>query len=134
MTITFRTGITLLDIVFGALALLLIYRLITRSNPIPEGLYYPSFPSRLSPYTYCIEGLKLPPGPPGKLIFGNAGDMPTRLEWKTFSQWAKDYGKSILVTQRKNRFLFHEEHDIKSSGDDVKRVPWASQLSWTHIP
>ena len=115
----------MLDIFFGALALFLIYRLITRfrSNPIPKGLYYTCIPRRLSPYPSCTEGLKLPPGPPGKPIFGNASDMPTRLEWKTFSQWAKDYGKSILVTQRKNRFLFHEEYDIKSSGDDVKRVP-----------
>ena len=39
-----------------------------------------------------MPGFRLPPGPPGTLILGNAADMPTENEWLTFSNWAKTYG------------------------------------------
>jgi hypothetical protein len=38
------------------------------------------------------EDTRLPPGPRGKPIVGNAGDMPTHHEWETYAQWAKKYG------------------------------------------
>ncbi|KIJ45316.1 hypothetical protein M422DRAFT_166799, partial [Sphaerobolus stellatus SS14] len=34
----------------------------------------------------------LPPGPKGKLIVGNALDLPMSREWETYSKWAKEYG------------------------------------------
>ncbi|KAF8576736.1 cytochrome P450 [Ramaria rubella] len=42
-------------------------------------------------------GLRLPPGPPGKFIMGNAGDLPSEQEWLTFSKWAKIYGDLVYV-------------------------------------
>ena len=108
--------ITRLDIFIGALTVLLLYRLITgiRGKSIPKGLCPPSFSRFL--HSSAIEGLKLPPGPPGKFISGNANDMPTRLQWETFSQWAKDYGR-----------LFREGNDM-GSGDISKRELWTSAI------
>ncbi|KIJ25581.1 hypothetical protein M422DRAFT_193309 [Sphaerobolus stellatus SS14] len=42
-------------------------------------------------------GLRLPPGPPGKPIIGNALDMPTIREWETYARWAKEYGEIVYV-------------------------------------
>jgi hypothetical protein len=34
----------------------------------------------------------LPPGPKGLPLLGNAADMPTQQEWKTFSDWGRVHG------------------------------------------
>ncbi|KIJ49275.1 hypothetical protein M422DRAFT_161611, partial [Sphaerobolus stellatus SS14] len=39
-----------------------------------------------------IEGTRLPPGPPPKPIIGNAFDMPTSKDWKTYEKWSREYG------------------------------------------
>ena len=43
-----------------------------------------------------IIGAHLPPGPPGKVIFGNVYDIPKKHEWETYTQWANKYGMSFL--------------------------------------
>jgi hypothetical protein len=35
---------------------------------------------------------RLPPGPPGLPLIGNALQMPTQHEWLTFTTWGKTYG------------------------------------------
>ena len=47
--------------------------------------------------------------------------MPTRLQWETFSQWAKDYGR-----------LFREGNDM-GSGDISKRELWTSAILGHHL-
>lgn len=42
-----------------------------------------------------LQGLRVPPGPPGRLLIGNLLDLPTTKEWLTFNQWAKDYGELV---------------------------------------
>ncbi|KAF8581749.1 cytochrome P450 [Ramaria rubella] len=46
---------------------------------------------------YIPKGLRLPPGPPGRWILGNLGDMPTHHGWKTYTRWAKEYGDIIYL-------------------------------------
>ncbi|KAK0231460.1 cytochrome P450 [Armillaria fumosa] len=38
----------------------------------------------------------LPPGPPPKVISGNVHQMPRVSPWKTFTEWSKQYGSSII--------------------------------------
>ncbi|TDL20291.1 putative CyP450 monooxygenase [Rickenella mellea] len=40
----------------------------------------------------------LPPGPPRLPIIGNFRDMPTKSEWLTYREWAKQYGDIIHVS------------------------------------
>ncbi|KAF8512772.1 cytochrome P450 [Gautieria morchelliformis] len=46
---------------------------------------------------YPCSSLRLPPGPPRKLIIGNVFDMPTQQMWVTFSQWARAYGDLVYL-------------------------------------
>ncbi|KAF8500025.1 cytochrome P450 [Gautieria morchelliformis] len=39
----------------------------------------------------------LPPGPPGKAFIGNLYDAPTDHEWKTYTDWAKQYGDLVYI-------------------------------------
>jgi hypothetical protein len=48
-------------------------------------------PKLSSSLPQCV-GLRLPSGPPGKLIVGNVFDLPTKQEWVTLSQLATVYG------------------------------------------
>jgi hypothetical protein len=40
--------------------------------------------------------LPLPPGPTGYPLIGNVFDMPTSQQWRTYAQWAKVYGETLL--------------------------------------
>jgi len=107
----FTSGVTILHITLSALALLLVLCLITRGRPKSKRLVSFSLPSSstLLPSLVCSKyhvskaddqgssGLRLPPGPPRKPIIGNAMDMPTRCEWVTYNQWAKQYGELLVV-------------------------------------
>lgn len=35
----------------------------------------------------------LPPGPPGKLFYGNVHQLPKVAAWLTYAKWAETYGK-----------------------------------------
>ena len=37
--------------------------------------------------------MRLPPGPRGLPLIGNALDMPSSHPWETFSEWGKKWGK-----------------------------------------
>ena len=51
-------------------------------------------PHSLKPWP---KGVRLPPGPPGNVIFGNVTDMQRHHEWLTFMRWAKQYGSIFLA-------------------------------------
>lgn len=40
-----------------------------------------------------------PPGPKGLPLVGNALDMPTSQEWKTYAQWGNRWGKVFLLVR-----------------------------------
>ncbi|KAJ7080834.1 cytochrome P450 [Mycena belliarum] len=40
--------------------------------------------------------LPLPPGPPKLPLVGNLFQMPSTLEWETYSEWSKSYGSDII--------------------------------------
>lgn len=44
-----------------------------------------------------LKGLRLPPGPPPKLLIGNVLDIPKEREWETYSKWTKDYGEIVYI-------------------------------------
>ncbi|KAE9398746.1 cytochrome P450 [Gymnopus androsaceus JB14] len=48
-------------------------------------------------FTYVAKGLKLPPGPPRSLIFGNMYDIPVAEEWKTYTKWTKKFGDIVYL-------------------------------------
>lgn len=84
----------------GSFALLLVaIRSAWTGSRVPKGSYRLGL-SKTEPPGFVdlcfllvvLLGLRLPPGPPGKPIMGNAGDMPNEQEWETFSKWAKIYG------------------------------------------
>lgn len=43
---------------------------------------------------------KLPPGPRGHPLFGNAFQMPTEAPWVTYTAWAKIYGAHCTFLPR----------------------------------
>ena len=43
----------------------------------------------------------LPPGPKGLPVIGNAADMPTEEGWKTFTEWGKVYGTSLVFLRKR---------------------------------
>ncbi|KIJ31422.1 hypothetical protein M422DRAFT_128389, partial [Sphaerobolus stellatus SS14] len=71
-----------------------------------------------------------PPGPPPKLLVGNALDMPKEREWETFGKWATEYGDivyvkilsmdMIIVNSRKMVYeLFEKRSSIYSDRPDL---------------
>lgn len=69
-----------------------------------------------------LTGLRLPPGPPGRLLFGNASDMPTHHAWEKFTEWRKEYGQLLrtiilesagltLLCARRSRVHQGAEHE-----------------------
>ncbi|KAF8576117.1 cytochrome P450 [Ramaria rubella] len=61
-------------------------------------LYIATFHKRIP------KGLRLPPGPPRKLISGNLANMPSHHPWETYTRWAKEYvfGTSIIILNSEN--------------------------------
>ncbi|KAF8511729.1 putative CyP450 monooxygenase [Hysterangium stoloniferum] len=58
------------------------------------------------------KGLQLPPGPPGKFLVGNAGDLPTSNEWKTYTKWAEKYGDLVYLNVLGTSILFVNSNDM----------------------
>ena len=116
---TYNVGYTSVYVVFGALILVpVIYAVVNSSNNrVPKG-DFPSLLSPLAPHlshyalsydnnTDMLSGLRLPPGPPARLISGNAKDMPTpNHEWETYDRWAKEYGQWQITSPRNQVFIF----------------------------
>jgi len=67
-----------LDVAFCVIGSILVFHIIKRARHIPKGL-------------------RLPPGPRGRLIVGNLSDMPKQREWETFDRWAKQYGDLVHI-------------------------------------
>ena len=44
------------------------------------------------------RGFPLPPGPKGLPFVGNALQMPREREYRTFTEWGKQYGKLPVIT------------------------------------
>ncbi|KAF8513930.1 cytochrome P450 [Hysterangium stoloniferum] len=58
------------------------------------------------------KGLRLPPGPPSKSVFGHGVNMPTEQEWRTFSDWAKIYGDLFYVNVLGYDMIFINSADV----------------------
>jgi hypothetical protein len=88
------TEATSLVCILVALTLLLAIRLVTRKRlPKGEDLSHSHKFELLVGNIFDLPiGVRLPPGPPGRLILGNLTDMPTQYGWKTYAEWAKKYG------------------------------------------
>src|SRR6266481_2649666 len=72
------TGITMVDIIIAVIVLVAILLWISCLTHIPKGHYTGHLHSMFLNnclFLVTFEGLRLPPGPPGKFIMGNAGDM-----------------------------------------------------------
>ncbi|KAF8513884.1 cytochrome P450 [Gautieria morchelliformis] len=65
-------------IALGGLICAALFLLVAQRNHIPKGAH-------------------LPPGPPGKPIIGNVYDAPKKHEWKTYTDWAKQYGDLVYI-------------------------------------
>lgn len=50
---------------------------------------------------------RLPPGPPGKVILGNALDIPKESSWLYYSELQKKYGKLYTLMVVINRLTFN---------------------------
>jgi hypothetical protein len=46
-----------------------------------------------------LQRCKMPPGPTGIPILGNALQMPTAMPWFRFTQWKEEYGVSMVGHQ-----------------------------------
>ena len=49
-------------------------------------------------YQWASHKMPLPPGPLGKLITGNAHQLPKIDGYRTFAKWAETYGQSPYLT------------------------------------
>lgn len=65
--------------------------------------------------TYGLASRKqsLPPGPPGKLISGNAHQLPNTKRWLTYAKWAETYGPVIYFR------IFHKRFVVLNSAKAV---------------
>ncbi|KIJ57190.1 hypothetical protein M422DRAFT_23283 [Sphaerobolus stellatus SS14] len=52
------------------------------------------------------QGVRLPPGPPGKWLVGNMADMPKEHEWETYTKWAKEYGEIVYIKVLQKPIVF----------------------------
>jgi len=68
---------------------------------------------KANPYS----SLPLPPGPKGWPIIGNALDMPTEYEWKTYHEWCKKFGAFCFW------FAIILDTDNALKGTDILHVP-----------
>ncbi|KAF8661211.1 hypothetical protein AX16_001491 [Volvariella volvacea WC 439] len=46
--------------------------------------------------SYRRRRLSLPPGPKGRPLIGNVGDLPKSHEWRTYEKWARKYNSDVL--------------------------------------
>ncbi|THH26899.1 hypothetical protein EUX98_g7292 [Antrodiella citrinella] len=69
-------SLTILDILLGAVGVLLLHLIVSRNK----------------------TKLPLPPGPKGLPILGNVIDMPTSHEWLKFIDWSKKWGTLLTVS------------------------------------
>lgn len=44
-----------------------------------------------------LRGRRLPPGPRGLPIVGNAFDIPEHYQWLGYTEWSKRYGRSAQL-------------------------------------
>ncbi|KAF8482343.1 cytochrome P450, partial [Gautieria morchelliformis] len=65
-------------IALGGLICATFFFLVTQRNHIPKSAH-------------------LPPGPPGKPFTGNVYNAPTEHEWKTYTDWAKQYSDLVYI-------------------------------------
>ncbi|KAF8506214.1 cytochrome P450 [Gautieria morchelliformis] len=65
-------------IALGGLICATLFLLVVERNHIPKGAH-------------------LPPGPPGKAIIGNVYDAPKEHQWRTYTNWAKQYGDLVYI-------------------------------------
>ncbi|KAF8501281.1 cytochrome P450 [Hysterangium stoloniferum] len=56
--------------------------------------------------------LRLPPGPPRRLLVGNVGDLPSSREWRTYEKWAEQYGDLVYLNVLGTSLLFVNSNDL----------------------
>lgn len=80
------------EVALTAAGLYLFKRLLfkKRSAPLPPGEQFPQLSPiiRYSCQSPCLGPKPLP-------LIGNALDMPSVEEWKTFTKWAQEYGEKL---------------------------------------
>ncbi|GJJ11062.1 hypothetical protein Clacol_005293 [Clathrus columnatus] len=66
------------------------------------------------------RGLKLPPGPPGRLLIGNLLDLPKSKEWLTFDQWTNKYGDLVYLSLPGASLLLVNSYELAKELFDKK--------------
>lgn len=46
--------------------------------------------------------LPFPPGPKGYPLIGNVFGMPTSQQWRTYAEWARVYGETLIPSMKDN--------------------------------
>ncbi|KZT68576.1 cytochrome P450 [Daedalea quercina L-15889] len=73
----------------------------------------------------------LPPGPNGWPIIGNAFDMPTRYQWRTFAQWGEKWGDIVSVNLFGKHLVILNSFDV---ADEILDKKSAASSDRTPLP
>ncbi|KIJ48711.1 hypothetical protein M422DRAFT_162333, partial [Sphaerobolus stellatus SS14] len=76
---------------------------------------------------------RLPPGPKGRLIIGNALDMPMSKEWETYSKWAKEYGELVYLKVFGQGILFVNSHRLSYEVFDKRATNYSDRPTSTML-
>ncbi|KIJ27490.1 hypothetical protein M422DRAFT_190976, partial [Sphaerobolus stellatus SS14] len=75
----------------------------------------------------------LPPGPKGKLITGNALDLPISREWETYSKWAKEYGELVYLKVFGQGILFVNSRRLSYEVFDKRATNYSDRPTSTML-
>ncbi|THH18493.1 hypothetical protein EW146_g2521 [Bondarzewia mesenterica] len=79
------------------------------------------------------NGLPYPPGPKGRLILGNALEMPVQRPWLKFAEWSREYGDIISLNILGRRIVVISSAKTANEIFDQRSAKYSSRVSMPMI-